>query len=131
MENVDSNYGGSFRGTALEHQENLGTQMNTKQAKEIVVPWISMDISNMTVDDYMKLPYSVVLTPEDESGFSARVPDLPGCFSQGETAQEAYDNTREAMYNWIKATLDKGKEAVPFPRPNTRVNPNYFCSVTI
>lgn len=69
----------------------------------------------MTVDDYMKLPYAIVFTPEDEGGFSTRVPDLPGCFSEGETIQEAYYNTREAMHNWIKATLDKGKEAVPLP----------------
>lgn len=69
----------------------------------------------MTVDDYMELPYPVVLLPEYDSGFSTHVPDLPGCFSQGDTAQEAYDNTRKAMYNWIKVTIEKGDLSVPEP----------------
>jgi antitoxin HicB len=42
--------------------------------------------------------YTVVLTPEaDDGGFSVSVPALPGCFSQGETVEEALDHIREAI----------------------------------
>jgi antitoxin HicB len=42
--------------------------------------------------------YTVVLTPEQEDGgYSVSVPALPGCFSQGETVEEALDHIREAI----------------------------------
>lgn len=42
--------------------------------------------------------YSVVLIPEpEEGGYSVVVPSLPGCFSQGETADEALANAKEAI----------------------------------
>jgi predicted RNase H-like HicB family nuclease len=49
----------------------------------------------------MKL--KVVLHPEEEGGFSAEVPALPGCFSQGETVEEALANIKEAAEGWLEA----------------------------
>ncbi len=43
----------------------------------------------------MKL--KVVIHPAEEGGFWAEVPALPGCFSQGETIEEARANIREAI----------------------------------
>jgi hypothetical protein len=37
--------------------------------------------------DDMKI--KIILTPEDEGGYSVRVPSLDGCFTQGETIEEA------------------------------------------
>ncbi|MFW9873061.1 MAG: type II toxin-antitoxin system HicB family antitoxin [Candidatus Thorarchaeota archaeon] len=39
----------------------------------------------------------VWLIPEKEGGFSAIMPNLPGCCSQGETEEEALKNIREAF----------------------------------
>jgi len=41
--------------------------------------------------------YKVILQEEAEGGFSAFVPALPGCASQGETSDEAMVNIREAI----------------------------------
>ena len=42
--------------------------------------------------------YTVVLEPEpEEGGYSVSVPALPGCFSQGDTLDEALANVREAI----------------------------------
>ena len=42
--------------------------------------------------------YTVVLTPEPEAGgYSVSVPALPGCFSQGETVEDALIQIREAI----------------------------------
>jgi predicted RNase H-like HicB family nuclease len=38
----------------------------------------------------MKL--KVVLHPEEVGGYSVELPALPGCFSQGETVEEALSN---------------------------------------
>jgi predicted RNase H-like HicB family nuclease len=43
----------------------------------------------------MKL--KVIIHPAEEGGFSAEVPALPGCFSQGETIEEIRANIREAI----------------------------------
>lgn len=43
----------------------------------------------------MKL--KVVLHPEEEGGYSVQVPALPGCFSEGDTLEEALANVKEAI----------------------------------
>jgi antitoxin HicB len=37
------------------------------------------------------LRYTVILIPEDEGGYSVDVPALPGCYTQGETKEEAIE----------------------------------------
>ncbi len=39
----------------------------------------------------------VILEPSDEGGFTAVVPALPGCISEGDTREEALGNIREAI----------------------------------
>ena len=69
------------------------------------------------VKDYMELPYNYIVQPiKDESGeyFYARVLELDGCQSTGETFEEAYENLREAMEGWIETKLENGFD-VPLP----------------
>lgn len=69
------------------------------------------------VKDYMELPYNYIVQPiKDESGeyFYARVLELDGCQSTGDTFEEAYDNLKEAMEGWIEAKLENGFD-VPLP----------------
>lgn len=72
-----------------------------------------------TVEEYLQLPYTIELTPDrDEDGaegFVASVKELPGCVSQGETAEEAVANVRDAMEGWLSVALEDGV-AVPEPR---------------
>ncbi len=39
----------------------------------------------------------IILEPSDEGGFTAIVPTLPGCISEGNTRDEALANIREAI----------------------------------
>jgi predicted RNase H-like HicB family nuclease len=41
--------------------------------------------------------FKIVLEPSDEGGFTATVPVLPGCVSEGETVEEAMANIQEAI----------------------------------
>jgi antitoxin HicB len=42
--------------------------------------------------------YTVVLTPEvEDGGYSVSVPALPGCFSQGDSLEDALAQIREAI----------------------------------
>ena len=52
----------------------------------------------------MKL--SVVLEPSDDGGFTAVVPSLPGCISEGNTREEAVANIREAIDLYLEPVDD-------------------------
>lgn len=70
-----------------------------------------------TFDEYMKLPYQIELTPDtDEGGYVASFPDLPGCFSIGDTAEEALANALDAKSAWLQAAIEDGIE---IPDPNS------------
>ncbi len=45
----------------------------------------------------MKTAYTAVVHDEAEGGFWAEVPELPGCFTQGETLDALYRNLIEAI----------------------------------
>ncbi len=52
---------------------------------------------------------TALIHPEIEAGgFSAEVPALPGCFTQGETLEEVRANLREAAEGWLQSAHDRG-----------------------
>jgi predicted RNase H-like HicB family nuclease len=57
------------------------------------------------------------LAPEDGGGFVAVAPDLPGCMSDGDTAEEALANVKDAIGEWI---AEARALARPFPLPSLR-----------
>lgn len=57
--------------------------------------------------------YTIILHPEpEEGGYSVEVPALPGCFTQGETLEEAIAMAHDAIAGWIADALAHG-EPVP------------------
>lgn len=69
------------------------------------------------IKKYINLPYNYIIQQiTDESGtyFYARVLELDGCQSTGETFDEAYKNLKEAMIGWISTKLENGFD-VPLP----------------
>lgn len=59
--------------------------------------------------------YPVAIEPgTDTEAFGVVVPDLPGCFSAGDTMDEALTNAEEAITAWLEAALDAGQE-IPQP----------------
>lgn len=67
----------------------------------------------MTPDDYMKLPYSRILIPDNGSYF-AEILEFPGCVAQGETPNEAFERLERVAVAWIQSVLDRDQE-VPSP----------------
>lgn len=58
----------------------------------------------------------VLLHPEETGGYSVTVPSLPGCFSEGETIEEALAMIKEAIELHIECMIEDG-EAVPPAHP--------------
>lgn len=79
----------------------------------------------------MKYPI-VIEEGSDTTAYGVIVPDLPGCFSAGDTMDEAVENSREAIALWIETALDAGG-TVPAPgkiADHTR-NPEYVGMVWV
>jgi predicted RNase H-like HicB family nuclease len=75
--------------------------------------------------------YPVVIEPGSETtAWGVIVPDLPGCFSAGDTLDEALAAAQEAAAAWIDSTLDGGG-AIPPPSPlqALRTNPDFIGHV--
>jgi len=60
----------------------------------------------------MKL--KIVLEASEEGGYTAYVPSLPGCISEGNTSEEAMANVREAVEFYLEPVDDDlaGKEGL-------------------
>jgi predicted RNase H-like HicB family nuclease len=48
----------------------------------------------------------IVLEPSDEGGYTALVPALPGCISQGDTRQQVLENIQEAILLYLEPVDD-------------------------
>lgn len=55
------------------------------------------------------MKFNVVLEPAEEGGFNVAVPALDGCFTQGDTEQDAVENAREAIAAYLEG-LEKLNE---------------------
>lgn len=62
--------------------------------------------------------FHVILEREEEGGFSAYVPALPGCHSQGRTEAEALRHVREAIECHIESLR---KDGLPVPSPEDEI----------
>ena len=47
--------------------------------------------------------YPAIFTPED-IGYSVRIPDLDGCFAEGDTLEEAYTLSKDAIGLYLSET---------------------------
>jgi predicted RNase H-like HicB family nuclease len=50
--------------------------------------------------------YEIALQHSDE-GFSVSVPGLPGCWSEGATEEEALENIRDAIADYLAVVVDE------------------------
>jgi predicted RNase H-like HicB family nuclease len=53
-----------------------------------------------------QMKVKVVLEPSEEGGFTAYVPSLPGCISEGNSREEALENIREAIELYLEPVDD-------------------------
>jgi antitoxin HicB len=65
-----------------------------------------------------RLEYPVIIEPlpkEEGGGFVALVPDLPGCMSDGDTAEAALAAVHDAVAAWVEEAAALGR---PIPPPS-------------
>ncbi|PIP49084.1 MAG: toxin-antitoxin system HicB family antitoxin [Chloroflexi bacterium CG23_combo_of_CG06-09_8_20_14_all_45_10] len=64
---------------------------------------------------YLDLRYPVTIHPDPEGGYVAEIEELPGCMTQAETIDEAFEAIEDARQVWIKGTYEMGQD-IPLPR---------------
>lgn len=84
-----------------------------------------------TVDEYLRLPYTIEVfrdNDEDNPGWVARVRELPGCITQGDTFQELGGMIDDAMRGWMETAIADG-QAIPEPRPEESYSGKFIIRV--
>ena len=56
--------------------------------------------------------YNVVIEPQEEGGYTAFVPKLSGCVSEGETYQETLENIREAIELYLEVLAERQQQII-------------------
>ena len=56
--------------------------------------------------------YRVLIEQDEDGGFVAECPSLPGCISQGETRNEALKNIQDAIKGYL-VSLKRHNEPIP------------------
>ncbi|HQO40847.1 MAG TPA: type II toxin-antitoxin system HicB family antitoxin [Spirochaetota bacterium] len=56
--------------------------------------------------------YKIIIEPQEEGGYTAYVPKLPGCVSEGETYDETVSNIKEAIELYLETLKEKEKSII-------------------
>ena len=56
-----------------------------------------------------KVTYTAVFTPAEEGGYTATVPELPGCVTEGDTFEVAKKNVAEAIELYVETVKPKAR----------------------
>lgn len=70
--------------------------------------------------------YPIVLHTDDGTRYGVTVPDFPGCFSAGDSIEEAIESVKEAIDLHAEGMVEEGQD-LPFPEFITehQKNPDY------
>jgi antitoxin HicB len=110
--------GGSHWKVSELTQRDILTIPNRRPVKAIYIRRLVRFVELVKSALMAKLEYPVIIEPLPESeggGFVALVPDLPGCMSDGETAEAALAAVVEAIAAWIDEATLLGR---PVPAPS-------------
>jgi predicted RNase H-like HicB family nuclease len=77
-------------------------------------------MKNQSLEYFLNLKYPISIYTEDAGGYTAMIPDLPGCMTQGETLEEVVINIEEARQLWIETVYFSNKKEIP--RPSRKFN---------
>ena len=80
---------------------------------------------------YLGLPYAVRVYREPAgSGFTAEIPDLPGCITCADTLDEVWALIEDAKQGWLELALADG-DPTPEPTPPLEEQPSGKFTVRV
>ena len=82
-------------------------------------------VINKPLEYYIKLNYPITIHVAHEGGFVAEIEDLPGCYAQGETLEEAYNEIEIARKLWLETTFEDGQD-IPLPSDEEEYSGKFY-----
>lgn len=86
---------------------------------------IATEVRRKPLSHYLGLKYPVTLEAAPEGGYFVQIKDLPGCYSQGETVEEAMHMIEEAKQLWMESVYEDGMD-IPEPRAAEDYSGKFF-----
>jgi predicted RNase H-like HicB family nuclease len=68
------------------------------------------------------MKFNVIIEKDEEGGYIAECPDLPGCITEGDTPDEAIENLNEAIIGCLKSRLKSAIKKVKFSECDNQIN---------
>jgi antitoxin HicB len=68
---------------------------------------------NRSLNDYLALPYTIEVIPDDGAWF-VQIRELPGCMTEVDEWDEILPAIEDAKRLWIELALERGR---PIPEP--------------
>ncbi|MEO5858351.1 MAG: toxin-antitoxin system HicB family antitoxin [Pyrinomonadaceae bacterium] len=78
-------------------------------------------MTNKTAADFLKLPYTRILTPDEDGVYVAEILEFQGCYAEGATASKALKNLDIAAKDWIMRRVERGLH-IPEPMGNREMS---------
>lgn len=78
--------------------------------------WMMKTRQRLPLDHYLRLSYPFNVIAAEEGGFVIVFPDLPGCMTQVESADEIGPMAEDARRMWIEVEYESGSD-IPLPSP--------------
>ncbi len=80
------------------------------------------------LESYPNLKYPVTFEAAPEGGYFVKIEDLPGCYSQGETIEEALEMIEESRQLWLESAYEDGLD-IPEPRDEQKYSGKFNVRV--
>ena len=61
--------------------------------------------------------YQIILTQESDGRYSVSVPDIDGCYTQGDNVEEAVANAKDPIELMLEVMRERG---LPIPSPTSQ-----------
>lgn len=91
---------------------------------------MSADVDFEGLDTLVALPWSRELVADEDGRFLAVVPELQGCFADGDTPEDALAALDVVLHDWLEIALEDGRE-LPEPRRLDLSEPSGRFSVRV
>jgi len=74
---------------------------------------------------YLSLKYPTTFEEAPEGGYFIKIEDLPGCYAQGETVEEAKEMIEIARRMWLESAYEDGLD-IPLPRDSEQYSGKFL-----
>jgi antitoxin HicB len=80
------------------------------------------------IREAMDAPYRRELVQNSDGTWFAKIVELPGCMTEGDTEAEALENLSDAMREWLRVQIEDG-DAIPQPWADAQYSGKFLVRV--